>query len=137
MKIEITDSPESTDSDFIAKQTRAFNSTFVPDDYSPLCVFYRDDNDKLCGGLTAKTYWSYLDITFLWVRDHLRNEGLGTTMLKEAEREAINRGCRYALLDTYSFQALPFYKKNGFQTFGKIDGFCDEHSRYFLRKKLS
>lgn len=36
----------------------------------------------------------------------------------------------------FSFQALPFYQKQGYEIFGTLDRFPDAHQRYFLRKTL-
>ena len=57
MLIELTDSPEADDEAFVIAQTRAFNAAFTKDDLRPLCVFVRDGNGSIVGGLTAKTYW--------------------------------------------------------------------------------
>ncbi len=53
-----------------------------------------------------------------------------------AELEARQRGARCAYLDTFSFQAPDFYKKQGYEVFGELRDFPEGHRRYFLRKQL-
>ena len=65
-----------------------------------------------------------------------RGQGVGSQLLAMAEQEAVARGCHSAYLDTFSFQALPFYQKQGYEVFGTLDNYPGEHKRYFLRKQL-
>jgi hypothetical protein len=39
-------------------------------------------------------------------------------------------------LDTMSFQALPFYQKQGYTVFGILEDLPEGHRRYYLRKDL-
>ena len=39
-------------------------------------------------------------------------------------------------LNTYSFQAAPFYEKQGFRRLGKFSGSPKGESRYFYVKRL-
>jgi hypothetical protein len=57
--------------------------------------------------------------------------------LEATEAEAKRRGCRFAELETFSFQALDFYKKNGYTVFGELDQVAGGHRWYFLKKSLS
>jgi hypothetical protein len=38
--------------------------------------------------------------------------------------------------DTFSFQALDFYKKHGYVVFAKLNDIPPGHSRYYLKKLL-
>lgn len=53
-----------------------------------------------------------------------------------AEHEARQRGAKNAYLDTFSFQALNFYKRHGYQVFGELPNLPPGHQRYFLTKQL-
>jgi ribosomal protein S18 acetylase RimI-like enzyme len=137
MRIDLTDSPDERDEAFVIAQTRAFNAAFTKEDVRSLCVFIRDDEGRIIGGLTAKTYWEYLEIQFLWVHEDHRDIGLASELIVTAETEAMKRGCKHAFLDTFSFQALGFYRKLGYSEFGRLSGFSGQHERYFLRKTLA
>jgi ribosomal protein S18 acetylase RimI-like enzyme len=137
MRVEFTDTPDERDEAFIIAQTRAYNAAFTDEDVRSLCVFIRDDEERVIGGVTAKTYWEYLEIQFLWVHEDHRDGGLGSKLIVAAEAEAWSRGCKHAFLDTLSFQALGFYRKLGYSEFGRLSEFSGRHERHFLRKVLA
>ena len=66
----------------------------------------------------------------------LRGRGHGRALLAVAERWALERGCRDAFLDTFSFQAPEFYRKLGWEVFGTLEDHPPGHTHYFLRKRL-
>ena len=136
MRLEVTDVPREGDEAFVIAQTRAYNTAHAENDLRSLCVFARDDNDAIIGGLTGRTYWRYLDIAYLWVDEKHRGQGIATHIMSAAESEASSRGCKHAFLDTLSFQALGFYRKLGYIEFGRLSGFSGKHDRYWLRKAL-
>ena len=71
------------------------------------------------------------------VREQRRRAGVGARLLRAAEDEALRRGCHSAWLDTFSFQALPFYQRHGYTVFGALDRYPTQHTRYFVRKALA
>ena len=80
--------------------------------------------------------FSHLHVDLLFLPESLRRNGIGRQLMKDAEREAIRRGCRGAWLDTYSFQARGFYERLGYKIFGTIDDYPPGHSRIFLKKSF-
>ena len=55
--------------------------------------------------------------------------------MQEAEQQAQAQGCSHLLVDTMSFQALPFYQKNGYQLQMTLDNFPETGSaRHYLSK---
>jgi hypothetical protein len=40
------------------------------------------------------------------------------------------------VLDTFEFQALPFYERRGYRVFGTLDGFPPGYRRFYLQKSL-
>jgi len=105
-------------------------------DYKVLMVLLRDEVGNIVGGLYGNTLWGWLEISLLWVAEHWREDRYGSRILAAAEREAIARGCKHAKVETFSFQALEFYRKQGYEVFGKLDDFPDGESLYFLKKHL-
>jgi GNAT superfamily N-acetyltransferase len=73
-------------------------------------------------------------VELLFVPESLRRGGLGRRLMRDAEEEAIRRGCRGAWLDTFSFQARGFYERLGYAAFGLIEDYPPGHSRIFLKK---
>lgn len=96
----------------------------------------KDENGKIYGGLIGKIYRSCLGIEILWVDEELRGSGYGKKLLDHAEASAISAGCKFVHLDTFSFQAPEFYKKNGYMIFGVLEGYPDGAKRYYLKKDL-
>lgn len=90
-----------------------------------------------CGGLIATCNGDWLCIKYLWVDGSLRGKGVGSQALDTAEKNAIANGCKQALVDTLSYQALPFYLTNGYEIINTINDFpIAGVSRYYLTKKL-
>jgi hypothetical protein len=57
--------------------------------------------------------------------------------MKRAELYAVERGCTDAFLDTFSFQARPFYEKLGYRVFGMLENHPAGHQHYFMTKQLN
>lgn len=91
---------------------------------------------RVQGGLTAVTARGFLRVDMLYVIEAARGRGLGSCLLCRAEEEAVHRGCHGAWLDTYDFQARPFYERHGYMVFGTLTGFADGHERYYMVKRL-
>lgn len=116
MNIKVVQQIENTDKEELLVGLRRYNSQFV--DFSKLGqlgLFCRDDNGVMTGGLIADTRGSWLCIDYLWVSDSVRGTGLGSKLVEMAEQESVLLGCRHGLVDTFSFQALPFYQKQGYE----------------------
>jgi GNAT superfamily N-acetyltransferase len=101
-----------------------------------LCFVVYSPEQEIVGGLIGETYWDWLYINLLWLREDLRGYGYGHRLLTLAEEEARQRGAKHAYLDTFSFQAPDFYKAHGYQVFGVLADFPAGHQRYFLTKQL-
>jgi|AGTN01.3.fsa_nt_gi Acetyltransferase (GNAT) family. len=81
--------------------------------YNPvaLSVFIRNDDGEVVAGLVGSTLWEWLRISILAVDGNTRTKGYGSMLMQAAEKEAVKRGCKYAWVDTFSFQAQAFYEK--------------------------
>lgn len=106
-------------------------------DISPLTVLLRDASGAIHGGLLGAVIWTWLYVDVLWVADAHRGAGYGSRLLRAAEDEAVRVGCRAAHLDTFQFQARPFYEKAGYRVFGELPDYPAGQARYYLWKALS
>jgi GNAT superfamily N-acetyltransferase len=129
--------PDPADRQVIGRGIDEYNRQHAGDsNHQELAVFVRDADGKVLGGLLGDTYYGWLAINLLWIDPAWRGQGYGRALLRAAEAEAIGRGCHYAHLDTLSFQALDFYRKEGYTIFGQLDDLPPGHTRYFLHKEL-
>ena len=137
LKISFEENAERDDINFIANGIDVYNSSRVGyDDYKPLNLFLRDENNVIVGGMLAVTLWQWMHVDILWFEEKYRNQGFGRKLMSAAEQKATERGCKFAFLDTWDFQAKEFYLKLGYEIFGELPNFPNGHSRYFLKKNL-
>ena len=136
---ELTDSPPPDAFEKLWAPLLKFNEQAVGNERArTLAVLLKEPSTgEMIGGLWARSLWGSLYIDIMFVPEALRGKGLGTSLLRQAEQEAIRRGCRDMWMDTYAFQARTFYEKLGFVVFGTLDGPTPVFPRFFLKKTLS
>lgn len=106
------------------------------DDYKMLAIpVEHSKTGRVVGGLWGYTWAGWLYVELLFLPKAMRGNGLGTRILRLAEAEAVRRGCVAARLETFSFQARPFYEGLGYRAFGAIR-FRPGHTLYFMQKRL-
>jgi GNAT superfamily N-acetyltransferase len=104
--------------------------------YSRKVLSVRDGKGRLLGGLILQSYWRESYIELLWLAARARRTGIGSRLIKEAERHARRRGSRLIHLNTFSFQAPGFYQKQGYRRFGGMSGSPRGEQRHFYVKRL-
>ena len=111
----------------------------VPSDDSDEMIIrlQHPDSGALIGGLYAERYYGWLYVRLLAVPEVLRGQGWGTRLLEMAEARARVCGCVGVWLDSFSFQAAPFYRQRGYIEFGAIDSYPPGHQRVFFHKRLA
>ncbi len=57
-------------------------------------------------------------------------------LLGEIEIRVKEKGSKVITLNTFSFQAPEFYKKNCYKVFGTLDGFQEGVCRYYLKRDI-
>ncbi|MDI6836219.1 MAG: GNAT family N-acetyltransferase [Rhizobiaceae bacterium] len=101
-------------------------------------VLLRDpETEAVIGGLYGEESYGWGFIKYLVVPENLRGLGLGSRLMKEAEEIARRRGFVGVWLDTYDFQARPFYEKLGYEVFGELEGCHGARGQFFLKKRFS
>ena len=122
----------------VAAGLRAFNVARIGEPAEELVhVFLRDAAGAVVGGLLGVIRWRWLYVEKLWVADAHRGHGHGRALLGEAEAHAARRRCLGVYLDTFEYQARPFYEKLGYALFGTLDGYPPGYRQYYLAKRLS
>lgn len=114
-----------------------YNAAQAGDDSGqPVCFVLRGPDETVVGGVIGETHYGWFYVNLMWIRADLRGRGYGGQLLTLAEGEARKRGATHAYLDTFSFQAPDFYRKQGYEVFGELDDFPAGHRRYFMKKQL-
>ena len=108
-----------------------------PSQSRPIAILVKDHANTVVGGLWGHTGYEWLFTQLLVVPSGLRGRGIGAEIMQLAEREAVQRGCRGAWLDTFEFQARGFYERIGYKCFGELPNYPKGFSRYFMQKALS
>jgi GNAT superfamily N-acetyltransferase len=103
-------------------------------DYAPANFFLRDGDGAMHGGVLAYVWGSTLHVDILWVDEDLRGAGWGVRLLTAAHDEGRDRGARTAFLDTFDWQARPFYERLGYRVVAKVKDVPPGHSRYYMLK---
>lgn len=132
---------DEKDKEYICDRLVEYNLSQVPkrqdiafEDISLKAV---DTDGRIIGGILAKMYcWNVVYVDILWVDESCRNQGLGSFLLKEAERISRAKNATLIHLDTFDFQAEDFYLKQGYELFGMLEDCPKGHTRYYLKKSL-
>ena len=102
----------------------------------PLNLYIEDEQGELMAGLVAETFGNWLEIEYLFVKESLRGQGIGSQLLQRAESEAKKRNCRYVFVNTYQFQAPAFYQKYGYQEVFTLKDYPCTGQRHYYQKEL-
>jgi len=137
MRVAVERAARASVSRALWKGLVAFNrSRAGPLKYSRAVISVRDGKRRLLGGLILQSYWRESYVELLWLSERARAAGLGSRLVRAAERHARKRGSRLIHLNTYSFQAPGFYEKQGYRRFGTIAGSPRGQKRHFYVKRL-
>lgn len=140
MALMISNNINSTDKDYVRNKMIAFNFMHFPDElkgrYQELHLHLVNNGGEIFGGIVGEFCWNWLEIHYLFVEPELRRSGYGRALLREAEEMAKTKRCDFIKLDTLSFQALDFYRKEGYQIYGTIEN-AGGYTHYYLKKDIS
>ncbi len=128
---------ESHKSQEIGNLLRVYNRSKREEAESePLNLYVEDEKGNLLAGLIAETFGNWLEIEYLFVKEELRGQGIGSKLLQQAESEAKNRNCCFSFVNTYQFQALDFYQKHGYKEVFSLQDYLYIRQRYYYQKNL-
>lgn len=137
MNFEITDHIDENSQREIFEGLLSYNLEHLEDkNPNDLGIYLKDETGKIIAGLIGNTHGNWLTVKFLWVSDDLRGNNIGSEILQQAEKTAKERGCKYAFLDTFSFQAPAFYRKHGYQDAFVLEEYPVAGQRYYFTKNL-
>ena len=136
MKLEL-ENTKSERTHELANLIRAYNrANREPSKSEPLNIYLEDEKGNLVAGMVAETFGNWLEIEYLYVSEDLRRQEIGSKILKMAENESRNRGCKYSFVDTFNFQAPKFYEKHGYKEVFALKKYPYIGERYYYTKEL-
>jgi len=134
LRLENTESERTHE---LANLIRAYNrAKREPSKSEPLNIYLEDEEGNLVAGMVAETFGNWLEIEYLYVSEDLRRQGIGSKILKMAENESRNRGCKYSFVNTFNFQAPKFYEKHGYKEVFALKKYPYIGERYYYTKEL-
>lgn len=144
VEVTISEAHEEEFSEFLHTQIREYNNRHSshhravrqPGAVKPLRLMIKEGTGQVVGGLSARTYWDWLEIDDFFLPDSLRGQGIGTSLLQTAEAVAASRGAKHSFLSTFEFQARTFYEKHGYSVTGKLEQYPPGATYYWMRKEL-
>ena len=129
--------PTPDDIQYLEDRIYEFNSTVTGiTDGEWLAFLLRNESGRIIAGICGNTWGGTCEIRQFWVEESQRHRGLGRMLYGAAEQEARKRDCTQILLMTFSFQALTFYDRNGFEVVTTIEDHPRGHRNYLMRKRL-
>ena len=129
--------PTENEIKYIREELNQFNNERVGEDgHTPLNIVEYDTNGNIIGGILGGTYWGWMYVDILWVHENHRYKGIGSKLLREAEKEAVRRDYHHVHLDTMSWQAPEFYQKHGYELIGILPDIPNGNQKYLLMKAL-
>ena len=105
-------------------------------DGRPFAGVVNDESGDVIAAIHGHTWGACCYVAHLWVHASHRRHGMGRALLESAEREAVRRGCRQALVLTHSFQAPAFYERQGYVRRATIPDYPHGHAQYVYVKPL-
>ena len=134
IRLENTESQKAQEiGDLIRSYNRSKRETAESE---PLNLYIEDEHGRLLAGLVAETFGNWLEIEYLFVKEDLRGQGIGSQLLQQAESEAKKRNCRFAFVNTYQFQAPAFYQKYGYKEVFTMKDYPYTGQRHYYQKEL-
>lgn len=115
MDIHVFREISDADKELIIQHLKLHNTPFLNRQrWGELFILARDENEAIVGGLIAEQEEDWIFIKYLWVEEQYRHQQLGTQLLHQLEQAAKELKCTHMMVETFSFQAKPFYERQGF-----------------------
>ncbi len=96
------------------------------------CALY--EGEELIAGAWGRTEFQRLYVSYLWVRDADRGQGLGGDCLRQLEAQALRRGCFDALIETLLDEVAEIYEHLGYACIAHVHDFVPGFTRHTLLK---
>ena len=131
----LEDNPTESDLEILSQGVTTAGQAISKSEAQPLAVFIRSEGAVLAG-VSGRTEFSRLFISYLWVSEEYRGQGLASRLLAAIESAAQARGCEDAVIETLLDDVASLYTRRGYSALAVIPNYVGRFSRYILRKPL-
>jgi GNAT superfamily N-acetyltransferase len=135
LELEYKSDPSASDLEFLSQGL----TNSLPENISaiePFGFFLRDESNTILAGASGYKLFGSIYTHLLWVIPSLRGQGHGTALMQAVEKLGREKNCRLATVNTFSFQALPFYLALGYQIDFERKGYENGAINYYLSKTI-
>jgi GNAT superfamily N-acetyltransferase len=131
---------DEKDAEILSGKLHEYDSAIAPreHEYIPLSRKITDESGRIIAGFVGGVDgWNGTDIDALWVEEKYRNQGIGSQLLGELEREVKKNGADVMFIEAFDWN-VDFFKKNGYERVtGMLEDYPKGHTMYCLEKPLS
>jgi len=131
----VEDSPTEADVQRLADGVTAHGRALSGSNAKPIACFIRL-RGEIVGGVCGRAEFNRVFITYLWVEQSLRYQGLGSGLLRRFEASAAVRGCTDALIETLSDEVAGMYRRRGYTPLATVPNYVGAFTRHILRKSI-
>lgn len=115
-----------------------FNEQAAPlHEVRPLACVARLSSGEVIGGAVGRRWGTCAELQQLWVSEAHQKQGLGSELVRLFEKHAQSHGCSSFFLETFSFQAAPFYQALGYTCAFSLDVYPHGIVKHLLIKRLN
>jgi len=132
---------DEEEKNYVRRKLIEYNAQHVPEHlksrYEEINLAIKDKDGTVVGGLLAELCWNWMEVDILWVDLAYRHKGFGTQLLNKIEKIALEKDCTFIKLNTFSFQAPNFYRKNGYEQYALLEHAPEGASQYYFKKNIA
>lgn len=103
----------------------------------PLACFARAGDGRVIGGAIGRTWGYHAELQQLWVEEAHRGQGIATRLLERFHAEAGTRGCTFFYLETWTFQAVGFYRGLGYETAFVLEDVGPGYDKHVMVRRVT
>ena len=94
-----------------------------------------DRKEPIAAGFAGVNFWSIAFLDMLWVDEPHRDQGIGSCLLSDIEREAKKNGAGVVMIDARDWN-VDFFRKLGYTVYCTLEDCPKGYSKYKMRKRL-
>ncbi len=132
-------SGDADDSAFLLGKFYAYSDEQIPRAHAYLSFDRKitDEAGHLLAGIEAGVNgWNVGYVDVLWTEEPYRGQGMGSKLLREAERGIKAHGGERVLVSAFDWQGIAFFENNGYAVTGTLDDFPKGRRFYCMEKRL-